>query len=46
MATITIYDIPDRLHRKLKARAKRNRCSLNPEVLEVLDRSIEREERE
>lgn len=33
MASITIKDLPDELHRKLKEEAKKNERSLNGEVL-------------
>jgi len=36
MATLTIKNIPDAVVRKLKARAVRNRRSLNSEVIDVL----------
>ena len=36
MATLTIKNIPEALVRKLKARAVRNRRSLNSEVIDVL----------
>jgi plasmid stability protein len=34
---ITIKDIPVKLHRKLKARAKANNRSLNREVIDILE---------
>lgn len=34
---ITIKDIPSKLHRKLKARAKANKRSLNREVIDILE---------
>lgn len=36
MATLTIRNLPDELHRELKERAKRNRRSLNQEVIAEL----------
>ena len=36
MANLTIRNLPDDLHRKLKERAKRNRRSLNQEAIEEL----------
>jgi plasmid stability protein len=36
MPTLTLKDIPPELHRRLKARALRNRRSLNREVIECL----------
>ena len=39
MATLTIRNIPDEVHERLKAQAKRNRRSLNQEVIaELLER--------
>ena len=38
---ITIKDLPLRLHRKLKIQAKLNKRSLNWEVIDILDRSLE-----
>jgi plasmid stability protein len=38
---LTVKNLPIRLHRKLKAQAQLNKRSLNGEVLEVLDRSLE-----
>ncbi len=36
MPTLTLKDIPPELHRRLKARALRNRRSLNREAIECL----------
>ncbi len=36
MATLTIKNLPDELHRRLKERAARNGRSLNSEILECL----------
>ena len=36
MATLTIRNLPDEVHERLKARAKRNRRSLNQEVIAEL----------
>ena len=36
MATITLKNVPDDLHKKLKAQAERNRRSLNQEAIEIL----------
>jgi plasmid stability protein len=36
MATVTVKDLPEKLHRQLKARALRHRRSLNSEIIEVL----------
>lgn len=38
---VTIKDLPDRLHRKLKARACENNRSLNGEVIDILERAVE-----
>jgi plasmid stability protein len=40
MAAITLKAIPASLHRKLKARARHNRRSLNQEVLATLEAAI------
>ena len=40
MATLNIKGFPDGLHRKLKARAKRNRRSVAQEVTQILADSI------
>ena len=37
MATVTVKDLPEKLHRQLKARALRNRRSLNSEIIAVLE---------
>jgi len=36
MANLTLRNVPDELHRRLKERAKRNRRSLNQEAIEEL----------
>lgn len=41
MATLTIRNVPDELHERLKARAERNRRSLNAESLLLLEQAIE-----
>ena len=38
---MTIKDLPLRLHRKLKVQARLNKRSLNWEVIDILDRSLE-----
>jgi plasmid stability protein len=38
---LTIKDLPMGLHRKLKLQAKVNKRSLNWEVIDILDRSLE-----
>jgi plasmid stability protein len=37
MATVTVKDLPEKLHRQLKARALQNRRSLNSEITAVLE---------
>jgi plasmid stability protein len=39
MATVTVKDLPDKLHRQLKARARLHRRSLNSEIIAVLEAS-------
>ncbi len=41
MATLTIRNVPDRIHERLKARAERNRRSLNSEAVLLLEQAIE-----
>lgn len=38
---VTIKDLPDRLHRKLKARASTHNRSLNGEVIDILQKAVE-----
>lgn len=38
---ITVRNVPDGIHERLKRRAERNRRSLNAEVLEILEDSVE-----
>ena len=40
MPTITVRDVPDHVHRRLKRRAETNRRSLNQEVLRVLEEAV------
>ncbi len=40
MATITLKDLPQNIHKALKQRAKRNGRSLNREVLAILVSSV------
>ena len=40
MPTITIRNVPEALHQRLKARAKAHRRSLNAEALTVLDEGV------
>lgn len=37
MATVTVKDLPEKLHRQLKGRALRHRRSLNSEIIAVLE---------
>lgn len=37
MATVTIKDLPDKLHRQLKARALQQHRSLNSHIIAVLE---------
>jgi len=37
MATVTVKDLPGKLHRQLKARALQHRRSLNGEIIAVLE---------
>jgi len=37
VATVTVKDLPQKLHRQLKARALRHRRSLNSEIISVLE---------
>ena len=40
MPTLTIRNVPDDLHRRLKARAEAHRRSLNAEVLVILEDAL------
>mgnify|MGYP005854818343 CR=1 FL=1 len=44
MATITIRNLPDAVHERLKAQAKRNRRSLNQEVVVELSETCHKED--
>lgn len=46
MATLTIRNLPDELHSALKERAKRNRRSLNQEIIAELAASNQQETRD
>ena len=37
MSTVTVKDLPEKLHRQLKARALRHRRSLNREIIACLE---------
>jgi len=41
MATLTIRNLPDELHLRLKAQARRNRRSVNQEVIAEIGRALE-----
>ena len=43
MATLYVRDVPERLYKRLRARARRNGRSLNAEVLEILDAAADRD---
>jgi plasmid stability protein len=43
MATLYVSDVPERLYKRLRARARRNGRSLNAEVLELIDEAVLRE---
>jgi len=44
MATLYVRDVPEKLYKRLRARARRSGRSLNAEVLEILDEVAVREE--
>jgi plasmid stability protein len=44
MATLNIKNLPDRLYRKLKARAKRQHRSVAQEVTQILSEALEEPE--
>jgi plasmid stability protein len=43
VATLYVRDVPDKLYKRLRARARRNGRSLNAEVLELIDEAVLRE---
>jgi plasmid stability protein len=43
VATLYVRDVPERLYKQLRARARRNGRSLNAEVLEIIDEAVLRE---
>ena len=45
MVTLNVKNLPDVLYRKLKARAKRERRSVAQEVITILARELQAEER-
>ncbi len=40
MAVLNVKSVPDKLYRKLQARAKRQRRSVAQEVLQILDQAL------
>ena len=40
MAVLNVKSVPDKLYRKLQARAKRQRRSVAQEVIEILDQAL------
>jgi plasmid stability protein len=40
MAVLNVKSVPDRLYRKLQARAKRERRSVAQEVIQILDQAL------
>jgi plasmid stability protein len=43
VATLYVRDVPERLYKRLKTRARKNGRSLTAEVLEILDGVVERD---
>ena len=43
MATLYVRDVPEKLYKRLRARARRNGRSLNAEVLELIDEAVLRD---
>ena len=43
MATLYVRDVPEKLYKRLRARARRNGRSLNAEMLELIDEAVLRE---
>ncbi len=41
MATLNLKDLPERLHRKLRQRAERNRRSMTQEATQILNDALE-----
>ena len=37
MSTVTVKDLPEKLHRQLKARALKNHRSMNSEIIALLE---------
>jgi plasmid stability protein len=43
MATLYVRDVPERLYKRLRTRARKNGRSLNAEVIDILGEVVERE---
>jgi plasmid stability protein len=43
VATLYVREVPEKLYKRLRARARRNGRSLNAEVLELIDEAVLRE---
>jgi plasmid stability protein len=43
VATLYVRDVPERLYKRLKTRARQNGRSLNAEVIEILDGFVDRD---
>lgn len=43
VATLYVRDVPERLYKRLRSRARKNGRSLNAEVIEILDGAVERD---
>ena len=43
MANLSLKNIPDHVHRKLKLRARQNHRSLNGELLAILENAVEQQ---
>jgi plasmid stability protein len=43
VATLYVRDVPERLYKRLRARARRNSRSLNAEVVEILEATAARD---
>jgi plasmid stability protein len=43
VATLYVRDVPEKLYKRLRTRARRNGRSLNAEVIELIDEAVLRE---
>jgi plasmid stability protein len=43
VATLYVHDVPEKLYKRLEARARRNGRSLNAELLQLIDEAVLRE---